>query len=616
MKPTFSCFKSIFAATLLASVMLTSCMADLDMQNIDNSAKVSMGLALPVGSITAKMTDFLTDTTIDKITLNAEGIYQFEDSFAFDKQFHPINLSNYFSSTTSELMMQQKVSETYPGIPVMPDGKTYITDPGTDIILDFPIGLKLSGVNTVLNNERLDKMSIESANFSSNFSQNFGLDFSRIKQLDIILPDNMPRSAGQTVNIPLSGQGYNTDIPIIVDNFDINLLKDPSKPYDQTTNTVTDSVTFVMRFTIHLNPGETLTLDDRSSFSYKFTVDFIDYSAIYGYFAASKEMRDSDEMKISEMWDFWNNLREITIPIAEPQLRLDITTGIAAPMHMHISYLEVEALKDHTTHRATFYGDPTKTSYDKDLPNYHTVYSPLETRSTNTVLFNNDNGNLSYIFEIRPDIVRYSYDFSPYEVTGVSQHRMTKDTKVDINAIVTIPFKLNEGTHLAFKDTVHAAMDSLSLQSLVSNVDAIDSIGVKNLKLVMTAQSYIPFDVKAQVHFLDKDGKDVGMTINEDNHLMILGPTDYDGSGNVNKPNDSQLVVDIDQDDLDKIAKAKEIAFDLDITDVDVSKLKDKGAVFPVSLGSETKLTIKVALSADADAYLRLPFGEQGGKKQ
>ena len=84
---------------------LSSCTTEIDMQNIDPSAKVGMGLSLPVGSITAKMGDFLTDSTIPKITVNEEGIYQFEDTFAFDKQFHPINLGNYFSTSSSDLMM-------------------------------------------------------------------------------------------------------------------------------------------------------------------------------------------------------------------------------------------------------------------------------------------------------------------------------------------------------------------------------------------------------------------------------------------------------------------------------------------------------------------------------
>ena len=604
---------SKLALLLIATIATTSCISDVDMNNIDPSAKVGMGLALPVGSLTLKLGDFIGDSTFENISINDKGIYQFQTTFTYMKEFHQIDLTRYLTDINSVLMMKQQVKEQYPSIPENPiTGEVYIADTGQDIVLNFPIGLKFANINTNVDEERLDKMTIESAQFTSNFSQNFGLDFSRIKKLEIILPENMHRDGGQIVNIPLSGYDYGRDIPVIVDHFEINLLEDDKQPFDATSNPVTDSVTLTMSYTIRLNSGETITLDDNSAFDYNFRVSFIEYDALYGYFATSSEMRDKDEMDIGKAWEFWNSISEFTIPIAEPQLRLDLTTAIAAPLGVHIDTLQVE---DRTktppvVHTATFKTSAIPTHYDTLFPKYLTVNDPLDARITNDVTFDKDNGNLDYIFEIRPDIVRYSYEFKPYDVPGIYQHRLTRDTKINVDATITVPFIFKEGTKLAFRDTVHVAMDSLSLQALTKDVDEIDSINVQNLKLVLTTQSYIPLDIKVQIFFLDKDGNDVGMKINDDNYVIIPGPTDYVG-GVVQSPNEANIVLDIDQSDLDLIAKAKSIAFDLDLRDVDVSQLQDKGAIFPISISQDTKFTLKVALSAKVEAYLQLPFEEK-----
>lgn len=614
--------KRNFAGLLIAAflpIALTCCKADIDFDNIDPSAKVAMGVALPVGTITARLGDFIGDTTIQFIKVNDNGVYQLEASYNYTKQFHEINLSNYLTTVHSKLMMKEKVQEQYPAAPVNPvTGDVTVVDPGDNIVLSFPVGMKFNNINNNLSNERLDKMLISSAQFGSKFSQNFGLEFDRIKSLDILLPSNMPRSAGQVVNVPLTGYSYGDDIPIVVDNFEILLLKDPSQPYDATTNPVTDSVTFTMRFTIRLNGSDVITLNDASAFDYDFTIGFIEYDALYGDFSASEELKDHDEMDVSDAWQIFSGMDTMKIPLADPQLRLTLTTHIASPFHVHIDSLMAKNNPTGKTMYSEFNpGGSKPTQFDMDLPHYlNPNTAPLTDSVTNIIVFNKDTGNIDKLFGFHPDVLGYSFDFHPYFIPeeGIYQQRLTKNTNIDVEATVVIPFIFNEGISLSIKDTIDAALDSISLQQLAEDVEILDSTRVNNVSLVITAQSYIPFNVKAIVHFYDKNYNDVGVTINDDNEILIPGPTDY-ANGVIQNPREYSNVISIDQSDLDKLTNAKHIGFVFELKDADI-KEADKASVFPVSLTTDTKLTVKVAVSADVEAYLKLPFGDQLSSEQ
>lgn len=315
------------------------------------------------------------------------------------------------------------------------------------------------------------------------------------------------------------------------------------------------------------------------------------------------------EVNIGDEWELWNSLKHLNLPIADPSILLDITTSVSAPLHGHIEYLEVEDLTTKETRRAyNFDGVASQTSYDRFFPNVLPLDAPIGSTVTNTLAFGSNNGALGSLFEIRPDIVRYEYYIDTWEGSPImKQHRLTKDTRVSMDAHITVPFTFHEGLRLSYGDTADVNFEKIALDSLINNVEMIDSLTLNDLKLVLTAQSWIPFDISGTVTFLDENGKDLGITVNDSNIIKINGPIDYNGSL-VNTPGESVLIIDVDQDDLDKLSKTRQLIYSLDMRDVDVSKLKNKGAVFPVSLAEYTKLRIKVALSADVKAYLKLQF--------
>lgn len=578
------------------ALALVGCNANVDLDHIDPSAKVDMALAIPVGEMSATLGDFLTDTTITGISIREDGIYQFEYAIDYDRQFHKVDLTQYVSSTQKTL----KLAEQGYGVPI-----------SSTVQLQFPMSVNLSNINTAstIENERLDKMVIDMAEFTSSFTNNFGLTWSEIQKIELILPaSHFEREAGLTLDIPTAGYDFGQAIPINVDNFVLNLMKDPSATPSR--NNVDSTFTFDIRFTI--TPNTTITPTADSKFDYNFAVNFMDYSAIYGIFKESNQMFDHDTLRIADIWGGWESFKALRLPLYDPQIKLDITTAIAAPLIATIEYLKVQeeqTKEEKVAHN--FDGVPSQTTYQKTLPNTLTVNDPIDATVTNTFKFGRDNGALDDLLSIRPDIVMYRYNFVTWDGSPKQdQHRLTKDTKVHMTATITIPFQLNEGTTFGYTDTINASLNQISLDSLVSNIDQIDSLTVNNLKLVLTAKSWIPFDITGKVAFLDASGNDLGIKINDDNVIKILGPTDYTGSA-INTPGEAYIVVDIDQNDLDLLSQTQQIYFDLSLNDVDVDKLKNKGAVFPIALAEYQKLQLKVAVSADVAAYLKLEFGEK-----
>lgn len=592
MKNSLSHFAIVALLACATLVNMTSCDPKLDFDNIDPSAKVGMALALPVGEISVRLGDFLNDTTVKGITVMGDGVYQYKDTFSIQREFHKIDLSQYFSQTDKNF----KVSDAY-SLPAIPGG--------TPVVLEFPLTLDLSNVNNDVDKERLDEMFIDSATFYSTLSPTaLGIQFSDIQKLEILLPeDHFTRSAGLVVDVPLTGYQFDEQIPIKIDDFVMNLMADKTAAPGRTN--VVKQLTFTIRFTLNIQSAASVDVTDDSFIHYNFGVAFLDYSKIHGYFTESNDLHEDDTIVIADYFDLWNSIHDLRLPIAEPTLQLDITTSVAAPLWAHIYDMEVIDDQTGEKRQATF-GDPTITEYNKPFEHYLLISDPEDARVTNKLIFDKTYGDLDELFAIRPDRVYYKYDLRSYEAPGVLQHRLTRNTKVDVDAILQVPFRLNEGTNLSFSDTAEVNMEQVSIDSLVNEIEQLDSITVNDIRLVLTAESYLPLDVVGSVLFLDENGKDLGIKINETNEIKIAAPTEYSGH-TVAAPGKSVIVVSVDQEQLDKLALTRSLKYSLAIKDPEDTK----NITYPIELGTFSSLKIKVAVAADVAAYLKLAFDNE-----
>lgn len=579
--------KSWLFALCLLSLMFSGCKADVDLNNIDPSAKVEMGLALPIGTMTASIGDFLGGEIEQYIHVREDGVLYYQDSFHVARDFHGIDLTQYLTSSSEVFTIGERYP-SYVGM-TLPAGETYV--------LEFPMTITLNNINTQLDNERLDSIYIQEARFTSVLSvSDMALPYNNITKFEVILEENMRRTEGNTIDIPLSGSNYDTAIPIDINNFFINLMKD--KNATPGNNNVINQIHFTFRFTIV--PEQPLVITSHSAINYNIDIEFLDYHAIWGWFKPSNKMLDEDELNIAEEWDAWETIKELKLPLAEPSVELNIESAIGAPLLLNAEYVYVKSAEGESRF-ATFDGNQRKIWAFADYVD--PINDPYDHTVTNTYTLNEtkQNGNIDEMFSIRPDIVGYKYEMminQSYSST-ILQHRLTKNTNIEIEAITTIPLIFHEGVELAYSDSINEVdLTQASLDSLLAEIKQIDSVHVDNLKLMLHAENHIPFDIDATFTFLDEQDNPIDFNLTgEGNTLHIAGPTAVENQV-ITQPGESTLIIDIDQNDIDKLASIKTILYH--------ASIGNNTATVRVLDTSGLKFTIGVA--ANVEALLNLDF--------
>lgn len=589
--------KITILATMLGALLLTACRADIDVQNIDPAAEVRMGLAIPVGSMSAKMGDFLGDSTIDQISVDADGIYHFTSRVEIPtKNYRKIDVASYVIKDETTLSFKIK-----PAI----DDRTVITGDGTTVIpLAFDLELGMQGINNNTTQERIDSIQVSRARFISMINvEDFGLRWDEIQSVQLELGSQFRRPEGKIITIPVRGKDYNNEIPIEVNNFSLSLMKDDSDPGAGTVS----KIKFRILFNVCPSAAHVITVSDESAFSYNLQVKVIDYEAIWGWFQAGNEMRDAQHLDMDSLWDEWKKIKKLKVRFAEPTVDVYVSHRVAAPLRMYIDYLTAVDSTGHET-KATWNGnDKTDFALDNSLsPDISTINDSVYNHARFS--YREHEGHLDQLFDVRPDSFNYSFhllvDQNPRSDYPWKQHRITKDTKVHGYAMVDVPFKFNEGTELAYGMTINDVnLSSYSLDSLVAQSEVLDTVKASNLKLFLQIENGIPFDLNAHFTFLDKDSADMHLQLVQDNdsniiHLPAPKMTRPAGQtyGYVSEPSKTVLIVDVEKNDFDRMAEIKKIRLDAAIT----------GNPQPCILDTATSLRVRIGIAANVDAILNL----------
>ena len=131
---------------LSAGCLLVGCHSDIDLNNIDTTANVEMGLAVPVGSLTFTIGDFLGSGQVNQIGVDEWGIFHFKDTLALPRrEYHQIDPSSYLIKNQTQLDF--RIKEALPSVDVLPASSTPTT-------LRFNMELSVEGINKDITQER------------------------------------------------------------------------------------------------------------------------------------------------------------------------------------------------------------------------------------------------------------------------------------------------------------------------------------------------------------------------------------------------------------------------------------------------------------------------------
>ena len=573
-------FNELSLVVFLACALL-ACDPKIDFDNIDPSVKTEMGIALPVGEFGITLGD-LIPTNEGMLSVNENGVYQLSAGFDFSQTIDDIDVSQFAATKEETLFISESLN-----LPA-------IVGPQT-LPLEFELKMGMDGVNQTLQDERIDSMRLTSATLIANINQNFGLSAHHIQKAELILSDDFHRAAGNTIDLPFTS--FNTPTNIVLDNFSINFLKDPTLPASD--DNVKDTITLTLRLTLNVAAGEMITLNSDSKFTVNVSVRIDDYEAIYGRLVSNTEVGIQDCLELSEMWEGFSNLQNFHLNLYDPTIAFDLTTSIGTPIRFHLTELKSENQDGTDIRYAQFNGS---NEYEVSLPNYVKVTDSYDQTATNTIVFNRENGNIGRLFEISPYRFCYNLGFIPEARNGSDQQRIVKGRNFfQATVKMTLPFAFDEGVSLEYKDTIPVDFSAVNLDSLLEEVEFIDNVEIRQLHLVLGLQNTLPFDVDASFAFLNANQQDLDIRPTEDGAIHIAGPKEYGSNGPIPGVGNTELVVNDEM--VDKLKDVRYLVFNISAKD-------PQSNLYPLTLEPENGLKIKIALTADVAAYMNLIFAE------
>lgn len=573
-------FNELSLVVFLACALL-ACDPKIDFDNIDPSVKTEMGIALPVGEFGITLGD-LIPTNEGMLSVNENGVYQLSAGFDFSQTIDDIDVSQFAATKEETLYISESLN-----LPA-------IIGPLT-LPLVFELKMGMEGVNQTLQDERIDSMRLTSATLIANINQNFGLSAHHIQKAELILSDDFHRAAGNTIDLPFTS--FNTPTNIVLDNFSINFLKDPTLPASD--DNVKDTITLTLRLTLNVAAGETITLNSNSKFTVNVSVRIDDYEAIYGRLVSNTEVGIQDCLELSEMWEGFSNLQNFHLNLYDPTIAFDLTTSIGTPIRFHLTELKSENQDGTEVRYAQFNGS---NEYEVSLPNYVKVTDSYDQTATNTIVFNRENGNIGRLFGNSPARFCYNLGIIPEARNGSDQQRIVKGRNFfQATAKMTLPFSFDEGVSLEYKDTLPVDFSAVNLDSLLEEVEFIDNVEIRQLHLLLGLQNTLPFDVDASFAFLNANQQDLDIRPTEDGAIHIAGPKEYGSNGPIPGVGNTELVVNDEM--VDKLKDVRYLVFNISAKD-------PQSNLYPLTLEPENGLKIKIALTADVAAYMNLIFAE------
>ena len=224
-------------------------------------------------------------------------------------------------------------------------------------------------------------------------------------------------------------------------------------------------------------------------------------------------------------------------------------------------------------------------------------------------------GQIDRLFSIRPDMIGYKFHVD-FNRQATPQVRLTPNTSIKVDAVCNLPMIFNEGVSLGYTDSItDIDLSMLDLDSLLSDVDMIDTLEKASAKLVIKFENSIPLQFKGVLTCLDENGNIIidpktnePLIITENDTIMIAAPEfKKEGHEWSATPQESVEVVEVDRDDLETLRQIKTIAFHVWMDDESLKQAYEDG-LNNIKLMDDNYLKVKIAVGASVEGVLNLEF--------
>lgn len=601
---------------LAVGCMLMSCHSDVDLKNVDTTAQLDLGMAMPVGTLNLTVGDFIGD--VQNLYVDTTGVLTYQIDTTISRYYHQVDLKEHISSKELNLDVYKQAQAK--GL-IGPNNK--VTGNGMPVTLDFPMTLKLKDINSAstVAGERLDSAYIELASFSSKIDTvGASIKWEWIDKITLDLGPQINRAQGNTMVVYDKNRdtdptkyNYNVTVPTKVDDFSIVLMKN-RKPasIEQYLNNVIDTCDFYVHFTFTIPDGVEVYVPENSAFNYLLGVQFIDYKAIWGMFQPSSDMHDEAVVDLSESWGALDFLKRAKVPFSDPIVDVNIGTQVAGALYIDSAYV-FGIDKDGVRTDATFEGGKTYRRVLFEEGEWLPLSSAIGDSTTNmNVRFDKTErgGQIHRLFRNVPQELGYKFAVK-FDMTQTPQIRVTNNTAINVKSTATLPFMFNNGLYIDYSDTLRDInLSKFSIDSLLAEVKALDSLKVNELRLVLKAENNIPLCVKAYMRCLDesgniiKDPEDASkpLLLFESDTVHLVAPT-YANNGGWYKaaPGETVISAYLTQPKIDLLPQIKQIVYTVVIDDESLQDAYSKG-LGKIRIESKDQLKLTIGLSGNVDA--------------
>ena len=570
---------------VMAGISLAGCKSDVNLGEASVDSKVNARLSLPIGEVSTKFADLIgligaqEQTTV---TINERGIIELSIDQHHERDFHKIDLKNYIGTVEND----KTILSINPNLALIPQN--------TEVMVPFEMSISFNGINDDMHDERLDSLVIEEAEFTTRIStNNLTITDADIQKVTIVLGDQFRRAKGTRIDLP--NFQLNQDVLIKIDDFTLVMMADENLPPSKTNVVNKANITFE----ITLKTGENVIIAANSGFHFKFQVEMLEYSALYGYFRPGSQTYDdgSVDAPIKIPSD-----EPVVLPVKDPVIQMKFTYGMSMPLNIFIK--EISAThSDNTQTFAQWDGGKTTTKpLNKVLP----IDAPLDSTVSSTVTLGKDTvdgGSIDRFFLKEIKSLGYDYelqiDNGKASSMNMEQFRLTKNTNFILDFKFIMPCEFNPGLNVAYSDTIKDInLERADLDSLAALVPGgiIQSIDSAELALYIAINNDIPVDLTLDGYFLDEHNNP--LPLNQLQGIKIEGATMTGSQVTTAK---STKIVAVHTEDFENIAKTKAIRFRAHLGD------DTKPSVFL----ADQKLSIKLGVTGDVQAILNFDFSKE-----
>ncbi len=607
-----------FSVLTLAVALLSGCRSEVQLDNVDTTIEAQMQLALPIGSINAKVSDFLGTSDSAEFyidTIGGENVVTYHRSMTYEKELSEFDIKSKIGSKTYYVNIYDMIKDatcddgqghTAPLIDAsgninVPAGFTYSDT------LDFAVPLIIDDVNKEGTELRVDSARFTHADFfvkvtRSNFQD---LNWAWIDTVKVDLTDQIKYKPSRMMTVYKRGDNatWGAKLNAKLNEVLLDMMKDHS--YPPTSGKVYNNIPFHV-YVIYTIPGGTVAhVANNSGLDCEFGTDSLDVKAVWGWF--SNGMVPYNQT-ININYSPFNFLNTARLPLANPIIDGTLRTKIAGALKLEAEINATDAAGK--VRRASWNGSTImRKTFTEGAIDPST--SPLDAEAQFTLHFDGTeaNGNIDTLLAEMPRQIYYNIS-AGFDKETTPQVRVAGDAYLRAEAIAKVPIEFHKDLKIDYTDTIKGIkLDRASIDSLLDKVEWLDTLKTSNVHVFVKVTNGIPLDIKGTFYCLDKDGNELMDPENPSKHwtifdgdTLLLAGASYDGAGNI-IPKESITGSAITRAKIDLFPKISQIVYYAYVTDDAVKASPyNKGA----KITGANNVKVALGLTADLDAILNL----------